>query len=149
MRLAPGRLRSAALGSLHVSIEPSAGVMVTIDQRVCNMVINLLSPPVDGDIIVPQRETSILGTTSWKVEDPDNIPVIEEHIEMIFKVAELTIPAVRQARIRGQWQLPGRFWLWRGRVDALLPEALPASNIPTKELPAFSLLWEVRLRRLV
>ena len=91
----------ASLGGLHVPVEPSAGAMVTIDRRVCNMVINLLAPPGDGDIIVPQRQTSILGTTSWKVDDPDNIPVEQEQIEAILKVAGAMIPAVREARLRG------------------------------------------------
>jgi glycerol-3-phosphate dehydrogenase len=90
-----------SLGSLHVPVEPSAGAMATTDRRVCNMVINLLAPPGDGDIIVPQRQTSILGTTSWSVEDPDNIPIIAEQVEAIMQVAEKMIPAVRQAPVRG------------------------------------------------
>ncbi len=90
-----------SLGSLHVPVEPSAGAMATIKQRVCNMVINLLAPPGDGDIIVPQRQTSILGTTSWKVEDPDNIPIIPEQVEAILQVAEKMIPAVRKVPVRG------------------------------------------------
>lgn len=91
----------AGLGGLHVPVEPSAGAMATIDQRVCNMVINLLAPPGDGDIIVPQRNTSILGTTSWAVEDPDNIPIEAEQIEAIMKVAGAMIPAVYRAKLRG------------------------------------------------
>ncbi len=91
----------ATLGGLHVPLEPSAGAMVTIDRRVCNMVINLLAPPGDGDIIVPQRQTSILGTTSWAVEDPDDIPIEAEQIDAILKVAGAMIPAVYQAHPRG------------------------------------------------
>lgn len=91
----------AALGGVRVPLEPSAGAMVTIDRRVCNMVINLLAPPGDGDIIVPQRQTSILGTTSRTVGDPDDIPVEAEQIAAILKVAGAMIPAVYQARQRG------------------------------------------------
>jgi len=91
----------AALGGLHVNLEPSAGAMATIDRRVCNMVINKLAPADDGDIIVPQRNTSILGTTSWTVEDLEDLPIPSGHIEMIFKVAEQLIPSVRQAGLRG------------------------------------------------
>jgi glycerol-3-phosphate dehydrogenase len=93
--------RVAALGGLHVPLEPSAGTMVTIDRRVCNMVINLLAAPGDGDIIVPQRQTSILGTTSWKVDDPDDIAIGPDQIDAILKVAGAMIPAIRQARLRG------------------------------------------------
>jgi len=91
----------ASLGEISVAVEPSAGAMLTLDQRVCQKVINLLDLPGDGDIIVPQRLTSILGTTSWEVEDPTNLPVPEGSIEQIYKVAEQMIPYVRQARIRG------------------------------------------------
>jgi glycerol-3-phosphate dehydrogenase len=97
----PWAAQVGALGGLHVDIEPSAGAMVTIDRRICNMVINLLAPPDDGDIIVPQRQTCILGTTSWKVEDVDQIPVTAQDIEKIYKVAESLIPEVRKARPRG------------------------------------------------
>lgn len=97
----PWSAQVADLGGISVAVEPSAGAMITIDQRVCQMVINLLDSPADGDIIVPQRLTSILGTTSWKVENPDNILVPEESIEQIYKVAERLIPWVRKAKKRG------------------------------------------------
>lgn len=91
----------ARLAGLQVDIEPSAGVMVNIDKRVCNQVINILAPPDDGDIIVPQRNSSILGTTSWSVTDPDDISVPSEHIEQIFRVAEQMVPEIRNFAIRG------------------------------------------------
>ncbi len=97
----PWAAQVGALGGLKVEVSPSAGAMVTLDRRLCNMVINLMAPPGDGDIIVPQRQTCILGTTSWDVEDPDQIPVAAEHIEIIYKVAETMIPTVRQAHVRG------------------------------------------------
>jgi glycerol-3-phosphate dehydrogenase len=75
--------------------------MATVDKRLCNMVINLLAPPDDGDIIVPQRNTSILGTTSWTVDDPDNIPIPQEHVSRLLELADWMIPGVSQARVRG------------------------------------------------
>jgi glycerol-3-phosphate dehydrogenase len=104
----------AGLGGLHVPLEPSAGAMVTIDQRVCNMVINLMAPPGDGDIVVPQRNTSILGTTSWEVEDPDNIPVDEEQIAAIMRVAGAMIPAIYQAHRRGAMAAARPLWRIEG-----------------------------------
>jgi glycerol-3-phosphate dehydrogenase len=97
----PWAARIGALAGIEVALEPSAGTMVTLDERLCNMVINLLAPPGDGDIIVPQRQTCILGTTSWKVVDPDDIAVPVEHIEIIYRVAERMIPAVRHTQPRG------------------------------------------------
>jgi glycerol-3-phosphate dehydrogenase len=91
----------ARLAGVQVEVEPSAGVMVTVDRRVCNRVLNLLAPPGDGDIIVPQRNSSILGTTSWSVTDPDDIPIPPGHVEQIFSVAELMVPGIRNYAVRG------------------------------------------------
>jgi glycerol-3-phosphate dehydrogenase len=91
----------ARLAGLSVEVDPSAGAMVTIARRVCNHVLNLLAPPDDGDIIVPQRNSSILGTTSWSVEEPDEIHIPEEHVELIFSVAERMLPGIRSFPVRG------------------------------------------------
>jgi len=87
----------AALAGVPLEVEASAGVMVTVRARLCNMVINLLAPPADADIVVPQRGTSILGTTSWTVPDPDDIPVPADHIRSILELAEWMLPGARQA----------------------------------------------------
>jgi len=97
----PWAAKVAALAGARVEVEPSAGAMVTVGARFCNTVINLLAPPGDGDIVVPQRQTSILGTTSWTVADPDAIAIPPGHVEQIFAVAEQLIPDVRCAPVRG------------------------------------------------
>ena len=91
----------AALAGGRVEVEPSAGAMVTVGARMCHRVINLLAPPGDGDIIVPQRQTSILGTTSWTVADLDHITIPPHHLEQIFAVAGQLIPDVHRAPVRG------------------------------------------------
>ncbi len=97
----PWAPRIAEMAGISLGLEPSAGVMATVDKRLCNMVINLLAPPADGDIIVPQRNTSILGTTSWTVADPDNISIPEEHVSRLLELADWMIPGSSQARVRG------------------------------------------------
>jgi glycerol-3-phosphate dehydrogenase len=97
----PWASRIAEMAGISLVLEPSAGVMATVDKRLCNMVINLLAPPDDGDIIVPQRNTSILGTTSWTVDDPDNIPIPQEHVLRLLKLADWMIPGSSQAHVRG------------------------------------------------
>ncbi|RCK72509.1 MAG: Glycerol-3-phosphate dehydrogenase [Anaerolineae bacterium] len=93
--------KTAKLAGITVPVEPSAGVMITLEGRVCNHVINLLAPPGDGDIIVPQRNSCILGTTSWTVDDPDDIKIPCDHIEKLFLVAEKLIPSIRNFPVRG------------------------------------------------
>lgn len=74
----------AAMAALAVPVTPTPGVMVTMDCHLNNMVLNRLNRPSDGDIIVPQRATSIIGTTSWVVEDPDLIPIPPEHVAQML-----------------------------------------------------------------
>ena len=97
----PWAPRIAGMAGIPLSIEPSAGVMATVSRRLCNMVINLLAPPGDGDIIVPQRNTSILGTTSWMVDDPDDIPLPPDHVQKLLELAEWMIPGASRVPVRG------------------------------------------------
>jgi glycerol-3-phosphate dehydrogenase len=89
------------MAEVTLSVEPSAGVMVTLSRRLCNMVINVLAPPADGDIIVPQRNTSILGTTSWTVDDPDHISIPPEHVTQLLELAEWMMPGASRVPVRG------------------------------------------------
>jgi len=89
------------MAGVSLELEASAGVMATVEKRLCNMVINLLAPPDDGDIIVPQRNTSILGTTSWTVDDPDHIIIPQDHVTRLLELADSMIPGASQARLRG------------------------------------------------
>jgi glycerol-3-phosphate dehydrogenase len=75
--------------------------MVTVGERLCNMVINLLDYPADGDIIVPQRNSSIFGTTSWTVDDPDAIQIPEGHVEFLIKKAAWMIPGAELSPVHG------------------------------------------------
>src|SRR5689334_678616 len=97
----PWAPRVAEMAGVSLDLEPSAGVMVTLGRRLCNMVINLLTPPADGDIIVPQRNTSILGTTSWAVSDPDNIPIPPDHVNQLLELADWMMPGASRVPIRG------------------------------------------------
>ncbi|HZY45643.1 MAG TPA: FAD-dependent oxidoreductase [Anaerolineae bacterium] len=91
----------AIMANVDVPVKPTAGVMVTIGQRLNQMVVNRLNKPSDGDIVVPQRQTSIIGTTSWPVDDMDAIEIPREHVEKMIAMGERLIPMVRRLPIRG------------------------------------------------
>ncbi len=91
----------AAMGGVAVPVTPTAGVMVTVGRRLNNLVVNRLDKPSDGDIVVPQRTTSIIGTTSWTILDPDQIEIPAEHIHKMIQKGRELIPAVDQAGLRG------------------------------------------------
>ena len=63
------------MAGVTVPIQPSPGVLLAVRGRFCSRVLNRLHKSADGDIIVPQRGLSIVGTTSWVVDDPDVPPV--------------------------------------------------------------------------
>ena len=93
----------AAMAGAEVPIRPSPGVMVAVRGRLCNMVVNRLHRSGDGDIVVPQRGLSVVGTSSWVVSDPDDLGVPQDHVRrMVDEGAEL-IPAVRDAPFRAAW----------------------------------------------
>jgi glycerol-3-phosphate dehydrogenase len=91
----------AQMANVHLEVEASAGVMATVKKRLCNMVVNLLDYPADGDIIVPQRQASILGTTSWSVSDPDQIPIPPEHLARLVELGDWMIPGVKRTPLLG------------------------------------------------
>ncbi len=91
----------AHLGGVDVPVQPTAGVMVTVDRRLNNMVVNRLDKPSDGDIVVPQRQTSIIGTTSWTILDPDQIDIPKDHIDKMIHKGQELIPAIAQRVVRG------------------------------------------------
>jgi glycerol-3-phosphate dehydrogenase len=91
----------ARMAGVDVPVSPTAGVMVTVNQRTNNMVINRLNKPSDGDIVVPQRTTAIIGTTSWTIPDPDLIEIPQEHVEKMLQKGQELIPAIGQLQTRG------------------------------------------------
>lgn len=93
----------ADMVGVEVPIRPSPGVMLALRGRLSNMVINRMTPSGDGDIIVPQRGLSVIGTSSWVVDDPDNLGLPEDHIQKMYDEGAKMIPSVRDAPFRAAW----------------------------------------------
>lgn len=89
----------AKMAGVNVPIIPTPGVMVVINSRVVNHVINHLRKAADGDIIVPHHTTAIIGTTSWPVEDPDMLPTPKDHVELLIKEGIRKVPIVEKCRL--------------------------------------------------
>ncbi|MGZ4268353.1 MAG: FAD-dependent oxidoreductase, partial [Solirubrobacteraceae bacterium] len=66
-------------------------------------VVNRLHPSGDGDIVLPQRALSVVGTSSWVVEDPDDLHVPEDHVARMYEEGAKLIPAVAGAELRAAW----------------------------------------------
>jgi glycerol-3-phosphate dehydrogenase len=99
----PWSEKLASMAGVDVPIRPSPGVMLALRGRLCNMVVNRLHRSGDGDIVVPQRGLSVVGTSSWTVEDPDELDVPEDHVARMVEEGSKLIPAVRTAEFRAAW----------------------------------------------
>ena len=93
----------AALAGLHVPLQPGPGVMVAVQGRLCDRVINRLQPAGEGDIIVPQRRLSILGTTAWLADDPDRVEIPDDHGPRLMALGALLMPALHRLTSHARW----------------------------------------------
>jgi glycerol-3-phosphate dehydrogenase len=99
----PWSEKVAAMAGVDVPIRPSPGVMLALRGRLCNMVVNRMHRSGDGDIIVPQRALSIVGTSSWTVDDPEELDVPEDHVQRMYEEGAKLIPGVTRAEFRSAW----------------------------------------------
>jgi hypothetical protein len=65
----------AALAGIPVRVIPGKGVMVAVNHRLVNTVINRCKMPADGDILVPVHTVAIIGTTDERVSDPEMLSI--------------------------------------------------------------------------
>ena len=62
--------RSRDLAGCVVSVVPGKGIMIAMNHRLVNTCVNRCKPPSDGDIIVPIRTVSVIGTTDVQIRRP-------------------------------------------------------------------------------
>lgn len=93
----------AALAGLDVPIRPGPGIMISIDGRRCNMVINRLHPAGEGDILVPQRNLTIIGTTIWLADDPDEVSLPNEQVEALMALGSRMMPSLSAEPMHAVW----------------------------------------------
>ena len=99
----PWAHKTAAMLGVKIPLQPAPGVMVSLNRRLTNMVINRLHPAGDGDIIIPQRGLSLLGTSVWIADDPDHIGLPQNHIHRIIKLCAEMVPQIDNMPIHAAW----------------------------------------------
>ena len=92
-----------AMAGIELSILPGPGVMVAVNARLTNMVINRLHKAGEGDIIVPQRRLSILGTSIWLTDDPDQVKLPGDHEQKMIDLCARLVPSVKKAKVHSTW----------------------------------------------
>lgn len=91
------------LAGLDIGITPAPGAMVAVRGRLSDMVVSRLAPPGDGDIIVPQRGLSIIGSTQSRAESPDGILPRPEDVAFLLSRADELIPGFSSAPVHAAW----------------------------------------------
>ena len=94
---------SAMAGCEPVAVIPGRGVMVAMNHRIVNTVVNRLVYPTDGDILVPAHTVSIIGTTDVHTDDPDNTKVPAAEVQQMLDAGEHMIPGFRSNRVLRAW----------------------------------------------
>lgn len=88
----------AAMAGLTVPMFYSKGSLIITQYRLTRRVINRLRPPSNADILVPGGTVSILGTTSLRIDDPDDAHPEVEEIDDMIDDAKAMIPLLETVR---------------------------------------------------
>ena len=88
--------RIAALAGCQVRISPGKGIMVAANHRLVQTVVNRCEMPADGDILVPIRTVSVIGTTDIPTEDPDDWEITRAEIDQMLEAGENLVPGFRR-----------------------------------------------------
>jgi glycerol-3-phosphate dehydrogenase len=94
----------AGLAGCHdVEVVPGRGIMIAMNHRLVNTVVNRCSYPADGDILVPVHTVCIIGTTDVKADDPDELPIPRAEVQQMLDAGEILVPGFRRARAIHAW----------------------------------------------
>ena len=85
-------------GCADVHLLYSKGTLLVSHERLTHHVINRLRRPGDGDILVPGGTVSILGTTSLRVDDLENLRPTMEEIDLNIAEGAAMVPNLAETR---------------------------------------------------
>jgi glycerol-3-phosphate dehydrogenase len=93
----------AEMAGCRVAVVPGKGIMIAMNHRLVHTVINRCKPPADGDILVPIRTVSVIGTTDMRVVDPDELEVTQPEVDEMLDEGERLVPGFREGRALRVW----------------------------------------------
>jgi glycerol-3-phosphate dehydrogenase len=93
----------AELAGCRVTVVPGKGIMIAMNHRLVNTVVNRCKMPADGDILVPIRTVCVIGTTDTRVADPDELDVTQSEVDEMLDEGEKLVPGFRNARALRVW----------------------------------------------
>jgi len=88
----------AALAGVNIPMELSKGSLIIMNRRFTDRVINRSRLPSDGDLLIPNGPTSIIGTTSIPVPSADGLLIETSEIELLMRQGDVMTPGFEKAR---------------------------------------------------
>ncbi len=95
--------RVGSLAGLDIPVTPAPGTMVAVRGRLSDLVLSRLAPPGDGDILVPQRGLSVIGSTQRRADSPEGILPTKEEIEFLLSRGDELVPGFSSAPFHAAW----------------------------------------------
>jgi glycerol-3-phosphate dehydrogenase len=92
-----------ALAGIEVPIVPAPGAMIAVKGRLVDRVVSRLRPPSDGDILVPQRGLSIIGSTQRLADSPEGILPTADEIAFLRAAAAELVPGFEAMPVHAAW----------------------------------------------
>jgi glycerol-3-phosphate dehydrogenase len=86
-----------------VTVVPGKGIMIAMNHRLVNTVVNRCEHPGDGDILVPIRTVCVIGTTDTAADSPDDLDIHSDEVQQMLDSGEVLVPGFRQARALHAW----------------------------------------------
>lgn len=93
----------AGMAGVKVTVVPGKGVMVAMNHRMVNTVINRCKMPADGDIIVPAHTVAVIGTTDRHVPDPDVYGIDPDEVALMMEEGAKLVPNFTSYRALRAW----------------------------------------------
>lgn len=84
---------------LSIPLVYSKGSILITSKRLTETVVNRCRLPADGDIIVPNETTGLIGTTSIKLEDLDRLTIEPDEIRLLLDETAKMVPSAGSARL--------------------------------------------------
>jgi glycerol-3-phosphate dehydrogenase len=88
----------AAMAGARINVLCSQGSLIITQNRISHRVINRLRQASDADIIVPGGTVSIFGTTSVRIEDPDNTRPTVAEVDAMLPDGIALVPKLAETR---------------------------------------------------
>lgn len=89
----------AGLAEVTVELRLSRGAMAVVEPRLVDTVVNRCRPRAEGDIVVPQGEAAVLGTTDELIDAPEDIEPDPDAADFLVGELSALVPAVAEGTV--------------------------------------------------